>query len=71
MTPVVGGRQGVGEVIQLRVGILFRIVERIDLDDGGEKLLDEEPDFLAASRRGDEFAAGDGIFFADDREDEP
>ena len=60
-----------GEMFKLGIGIMGRVVERIDLDDGREELLDEEADFFPVGGGGDEFAAGDGVVFVDERKDFP
>lgn len=71
---VVGFRQRAGEVFGCARRVISRVVEnfhRVNLDDGGKELFDEQPDFPALVGGGDEFAAGDGVAFADKGEDFP
>ena len=62
VTCVVGFRQCGGEA-----GRLVRLVfgRQVELDDGGEKLLNEQAHGLAVRGRADQLAAGDGVLIAD------
>jgi hypothetical protein len=71
---VIDFRQRMGEVIGGAGRVKFRIIqglERVDLHDGGKKLLDQQPHFFSAGRGGDEFAAGDRVALVLERKDFP
>lgn len=65
---VVGPGHGFDEMFH-EVGPV--LVEGRDLNDGRIKLFDEQPNFLAAGGGGNEFPAGDGVFFARKRKNFP